>query len=185
MPGAYWSSSHVEAPGIISSAGRERVSFGEERGGASNRSDAISDVFDKAGIEVELSQDALQVIWSKFVVLSSAAGISSAAGTRIKRFIERPQGLELFIAAVQEADAVGRAKGVNLPEDTVEQSVGIIESLPDFQYSMHTDIEHGRRTELDALSGAVVRLGLEAGVPTPVHSFIYTVLLPHKNGGPG
>jgi len=47
---------------------------------------------------------------------------------------------------------------------------------------MLEDLERGRRIELPWLSGAVVRLGREAGVPTPIHSFIATVLKPYVNG---
>ena len=47
---------------------------------------------------------------------------------------------------------------------------------------MHRDFEAGRRTELEALSGAVVRLGRDLGVPTPTHDFMYSCLLPLELG---
>jgi 2-dehydropantoate 2-reductase len=43
---------------------------------------------------------------------------------------------------------------------------------------MQNDLEAGRRFELESLSGAVVRLGREAGVATPIHSFVYAALKP-------
>jgi len=76
------------------------------------------------------------------------------------------------------------AKGIELPADLVQDSLKYIDGLPDFQNSMHGDYEAGRPTELDALSGAVIRLGKQIGVKTPVHSFLYSVLLPHKDGVP-
>lgn len=186
MPGAYWTASSVESPGVIASIGSTpRLSFGEESGGISRRAESTRDVLQAAGIEVDLSPDPLQVIWSKFVVLSSIAGITSAARTRIREFNQDPRGLELFTTAMREVDAVGRAKGVNLPEGLVERQVEFIRGFPDFQNSMHTDFEHGRPTELEALNGAVVRMGLETGVPTPVNQFIYAVLLPLKDGSHG
>ena len=48
--------------------------------------------------------------------------------------------------------------------------------------SMLEDLERGRRLELPWLSGAVVRIGREVGVPTPIHQFITTVLTPFVNG---
>ena len=183
LPGAYWTSSQVEAPGVVRCIGQTpRLTFGEPDGTISKRALSIRDCLTEAGIEAEVSEDAMQVIWSKFVVLSCVAGITSAARTRIKRFIGFPEGRELFVAALREVDAVGRAKGVNLPPGLVDQSLEFIEGFPDFQNSMHADFEHGRPTELEALSGAVVRLGRETGVPTPVHQFIYSVLLPLKDG---
>ena len=53
---------------------------------------------------------------------------------------------------------------------------------PHAKASMLEDLERGRRLELPWLSGGVVRLGREAGVATPIHSFIATVLKPHVNG---
>ena len=183
LPGAYWTSSQVEAPGVVRCIGQTpRLTLGEPDGTISKRALSIRDCLTEAGIEAEVSEDAMQVIWSKFVVLSCVAGITSAARTRIKRFIGFPEGRELFVAALREVDAVGRAKGVNLPPGMVDQSLEFIEGFPDFQNSMHADFEHGRPTELEALSGAVVRLGRETGVPTPVHQFIYSVLLPLKDG---
>ena len=183
LPGAYWSASSVQSPGVIASVGpTPRLSFGEESGGTSSHSESIRDVLRSAGIEVELSPDPLQVIWSKFVVLCSIAGITSAARTRIREFISNPRGLELFTTAMREIDSVGRAKSVNLPEGLVEQQVEFIQGFPDFQNSMHADFENGRPTELEALNGAVVRMGQETCIPTPVNHFIYSVLMPLKDG---
>ncbi len=185
MPGAYWTASSVESPGVIASVGpMPRLSFGEEAGGSTERAVAVRDTMAAAGIEVELSPDPMQVIWSKFIVLCSVAGISSAARTRIKAFMQYPEGLELFTAAMCEADEVGRAKGINLPEGLVENSVEFIRGFPDFQNSMHADFENGRSTELEALNGAVVRMGKETGIPTPVNEFIYAILAPLKDGTP-
>ena len=185
MPGAYWTASSIESPGVIASVGpTPRLSFGEEAGGTSERAQTVREALAAAGIEVELSPDPMQVIWSKFIVLCSVAGISSAARTRIKAFMQYPEGLELFTAAMCEADAVGRAKGINLPEGLVENSVEFIRGFPDFQNSMHADFENGRSTELEALNGAVVRMGKETGIPTPVNEFIYAILAPLKDGTP-
>ena len=183
LPGAFWSASSIEAPGVVASVGpRPRLSFGEGTGGISQRAEEIRDTIAQAGIDVELSEDPLQVIWSKFVVLCSIAGITSASRTRIREFIQRPKGLALFTEAMRETYSVGRAIGVNLPEDFVERSVDFIRGFPDFQNSMHYDFEQGRPTELEALNGAVVRLGHEAGIQTPVNQFIYAVLAPLKDG---
>ncbi len=183
LPGAYWSASSVESPGVVACVAESpSLSFGEEGGGITERAGAIRDVFQNADINAELSPDPLQVIWNKFVVLCSIAGITSAALTRIGEFIGEPRGLDLFTAAMREIDALGRKRGVNLPQGLVEQSVEFIKGYPDFQNSMHADFEAGRPTELEALNGAVVRMGVEEGVPTPVNQFIYAVLAPLKDG---
>ena len=140
-------------------------------------------IFQDAGVVAEVSSDVLQVIWSRFVLLASVAGTTSASRTRIRELIQYPEGRKMVLAAISEAVAVGRARGVNLPQSLVDQRTSGIESLPeDFQTSMHIDIENGRPLELEALNGAVVRIGREVGVETPIHSSLYAVLLPHKDG---
>jgi 2-dehydropantoate 2-reductase len=159
-----------------------RISFGEVDDTDSLRALAIRKAFRDAGIETELSPYPLRVLWEKFIVLSALAGITSAAQTRPRELLQFPDARKMFCDAMEEALAVGLAKGIELPANLVQDSLKYIDSLPDFQNSMHSDYEAGRPTELDALSGAVIRLGKQIGVKTPVHNFLYSVLLPHKDG---
>ena len=184
LPGAYWASSHILSPGVIGEDVPAQISFGEIDDTDSLRSPDIRKVFRDAGIETEISLDPLQVLWEKFIVLSALAGITSAAQTRPKELLKYPDARTMFCNAMEESLAVGLAKGINLPDNLVQDSLKYIESLPDFQNSMHGDYEAGRPTELEALSGAVIRLGKQIGVKTPVHEFLYSVLLPHKDGFP-
>ena len=182
LPGAYWASSHILSPGVISEDVEARVSFGAVDDTESLRALDIRKVFRDAGIEAELSPDPLRVLWEKFVVLSALSGITSAAQTRPKELLQFPDARKMFCDAMEEALAVGLAKGVDLPANLVRDSLNYIDGLPDFQNTMHSDYEAGRPTELDALSGAVIRLGNQIGVKTPVHGYLYSVLLPHKDG---
>ena len=184
LPGAYWASSHILSPGVIGEDVPAQISFGEIDDTDSLRSPDIRKVFRDAGIETEISLDPLQVLWEKFIVLSALAGITSAAQTRPKELLKYPDARTMFCNAMEESLAVGLAKGINLPDSLVQDSLKYIESLPDFQNSMQGDYEAGRATELEALSGAVIRLGKQIGVKTPVHELLYSVLLPHKDGFP-
>jgi len=184
LPGAYWASSHILSPGVIGEDVPAQISFGEIDDTDSLRSPDIRKVFRDAGIETEISLDPLRVLWEKFIVLSALAGITSAAQTRPKELLKYPDARTMFCNAMEESLAVGLAKGINLPDNLVQNSLKYIESLPDFQNSMQGDYEAGRATELEALSGAVIRLGKQIGVKTPVHEFLYSVLLPHKDGFP-
>ena len=184
LPGAFWGSCQIQSPGVIAEAVEARLSFGEVDEAESLRALDIRKMFRESGIETELSSDPMQVLWRKFVVLSAAAGITSAAQTRIKELLQYTDARKMFCQAMEETLAVGLAKGINLPDDLVQKSLEFMDGLPDFQNTMHTDYENGLPTELDALSGAVVRMGKQVGVQTPVHNFLYSVLLPHKDGAP-
>jgi len=184
LPGTYWASSHVISPGVIAEDVMAQISFGEIEDTESLRALEIRKVFREAGIETEISSDPLQVIWQKFIVLSALAGITSASLTRPKELLQYQDARKMFCDAMAEALAVGLAKGIDLSENLVEESLAYVDGLPDFQNAMQGDYENGRATELDALSGAVIRLGKQIGVATPVHSLLYSVLLPHKDGVP-
>ncbi len=75
--------------------------------------------------------------------------------------------------------AVAAARRVRLPADVIAASLAFLDALPAAATaSMQRDIAEGRPSELEQLSGAVVRLGRASGVDTPVHQFIHAALLP-------
>jgi 2-dehydropantoate 2-reductase len=82
---------------------------------------------------------------------------------------------------MQEILEVANARHIPLPEGIVEKSLGLIDSLaPASTTSLQRDITAGKPSELEAWNGAVVRIGREAGVPTPLHDFLYHSLLPQE-----
>jgi 2-dehydropantoate 2-reductase len=80
---------------------------------------------------------------------------------------------------MQEVLAVARARGIALPDEVVDRTLVLVDDLPPVvTTSMQRDILEGRPSELAWQNGAVMRLGHEVGVATPVHSFIYRSLWP-------
>jgi 2-dehydropantoate 2-reductase len=81
--------------------------------------------------------------------------------------------------AMWEIHAVANARTIRLSENAVNEAMSNIDGLPDnATSSMQRDVIAHRPSELESQNGAVVRLGCESGVPTPVNSFIYESLLP-------
>ncbi len=77
---------------------------------------------------------------------------------------------------MREGIAVGQALGHTIDDSIIERST---QRNPDWAHSktsMLQDIEQGRPTEIEALTGAVVRYGKEAGVPTPVSESLYRLV---------
>jgi len=90
-----------------------------------------------------------------------------------------PETRRLIEAGLEEIERLARARGIALAEGISAATLAFIDRLPaDGTASLQRDIAAGRPSELDDLTGAVVRLGLEAGVSTPVSSFIYGALSP-------
>jgi 2-dehydropantoate 2-reductase len=94
-----------------------------------------------------------------------------------------PALLAMTMEAHDEALRVGTARGARFDPGVREETLTMVHGFPpESKSSMLEDLEHGRRLELPWLSGAVVRLGDECGVPTPIHGFIATVLRPFVGG---
>jgi 2-dehydropantoate 2-reductase len=92
---------------------------------------------------------------------------------------------ELFRGTLEEVEAVARGGGIELPEDSVEQAMATAEAVePWGRGSMYHDLDHGRRLELEALNGEVVRRGREHGLSTPLNFAIYAALRPYVDGAP-
>ena len=184
LPGAAYIESQIEAPGVIRQVGDVvRIAFGEAGGQRTSRAEAILDTLRAAGITAELSTDVVKELWTKLLFISTLAGVTSTARAPLSRLMEHDVARETILASMREVEAVGRARGVRLDPEVVETTMRYMEtSARDLHASMHTDLELGRPLELEALNGAVVRLGREVGVPTPVHSILYSLLLPHLEG---
>ena len=99
-------------------------------------------------------------------------GDSTGAGYGVLR--THPATRKLLTDATTEIRDVAVARGIHLAEDVVARTLAWIDGIPaDGTTSLQRDLIAGRPSELDAWTGAVVRLGNEAGVPTPVNAFLY------------
>jgi 2-dehydropantoate 2-reductase len=84
-------------------------------------------------------------------------------------------------AAIAEIVQIARARKIALPEDIASATLAFIDGIaPGVTASMQRDIMDGKPSELGSQNGAVVRMGLEMGIPTPLHTFIYHSLLPQE-----
>ena len=91
---------------------------------------------------------------------------------------------ELLIGAMREIESVARRKGICLDKEAVTRTMDYVtEAVKDIMASMHLDLERGRKLELEALNGAVVRMGREVGIATPINETIYLILRPFVMGG--
>ena len=175
----------IDKPGHIRHTTAQQLVFGERDGRRSDRLVAFEEAGVRAGFQARASADVTADLWTKFVRLATWSGMTTVTRSPMGVVRDTPATFELMVAAIEEVIAVGRAKGVNLPADLMDSTLAMIKSFPaNSKSSMLEDIERGRRLELPWLSGAVVRLGREAGVATPIHQFITTILTPFVNGLP-
>ena len=182
--GAAYIESGVASPGVIRQNGEVvRILFGHSAEEDQEGAERILEVLANAGIETEVSPDVMKALWTKFVFIVALAGPTTAARREMDQLLEFSEGRELVMAVLREAESVGRALGIALEEDLFDRTMSYIDGYArDLHASMHTDLERGNPLELEALNGAVVRLGREAGVPTPANQSIYALLKPYVEG---
>jgi 2-dehydropantoate 2-reductase len=187
MGGVAQISATIAEPGVIRQVGTfMRLVFGELAGGKSARGEAFLSLCQKAGFDATHSDKILTELWMKFILLASNAAITAATRTPIGILRDDPDIAPLFPRAYAEVAAVGRAKGITIPADAVDKTIGFNRSAPPtMMASMAHDLIRGNRIELPWLSGKVVSLGRELGVPTPVHEILHAVLKPFVNGKAG
>lgn len=174
----------IERPGVIRHTGSmARLLFGELRPTDSWRLETLQAACQGAGIDAVLSPAIEAEIWKKFLFLAPYAAITCLARAPIGAVRADPQLWRQLEALVHEAAAVARSRGIALASGIEADRLQLARNLPaGMRSSMLQDLEAGRRLELDWLTGAVVRLGAETGVATPVSQEVYATLAPLRDG---
>ena len=181
--GVCYIAASLDEPGVVRQSGpMARLVFGEPGGGKTRRAEAFLAACSRAKewFDAELSGDIDRILWEKFVFIVGLSGMTSLTRKSIGPIRSDPDTRAMLLEVLREAVAVGRAKGVNLAPDFAEQRLAFADTLPPgMTSSMHNDLERGNRLEVSWLSGAVVRLGRAAGIPTPANGAIYAALKLH------
>ncbi len=172
----------LEEPGHIRHAGIEpTVVFGEFDGTRTDRVEWLGRLFASAGIEAEVPESISAAIWKKFMLISTWGGVGAITRAPLGVWRSIPGTRAIAKASMEETLALARALGVPLVRDIVAQTMDFIDGLPpDGTASMQRDIQEGRPSELESMSGAVVRLASGVNVPAPTHEFLYHCLLPQE-----
>ena len=185
MGGVGYVATTIDRPGVIRQTGpMQRLLFGEFDGSRSPRGEALLAACLAGGINAELSASILREIWQKYVFLVGLSGTTTTIRKPVGPIRENPQTRAFLLDVMREVVAVGRAHGVDLPENYADVRLQFADSVAhDMTSSMHHDLERGNRLEVRWLSGGVVELGQQKGVPTPLNRAITDILALHADGG--
>lgn len=157
-------------PGEIRHAGEGHTTIGELDGQETARVGRICETFNRAGIETYVSPNILGDLWSKVLVNVGINPFTALTGLRNGELMDHPPLMEAMRLAVEEVVEVTEAIGVEITlEDPVSRVYEVAKATASNRSSMLQDIEKGRKTEIDALNGAVVKIGESVGVETPVN----------------
>ena len=179
--------SWVTGPGRIRSIGAAHfIRFGELDRPPSERAERLRAAFARAGVKAEVPADIQQALWSKFLLVASFGGMGALTRAPIGVIRSLPETRAMLEQCMREVFALARSRGVALAGSAVADTMAVVDSLAaGATTSLQRDIAEGKRSELEAWNGAVVRLARESGVPVPLHQTIYHAMLPQQLGALG
>jgi 2-dehydropantoate 2-reductase len=156
-------------PGMIRHAGVGPTVIGAWTGEEPAGAKKMAECFNRAGIETAVADDVRSLIWSKLLVNVGINAVTALTGIRNGQLLDLESTRWISQTAVEEAMAVARNLGVRVRDDAVSHVFQIAEATAANRSSMGQDLDHKRRTEIDAINGYVVREAEKLGLPVPVN----------------
>ncbi len=176
----------IASPGVIAHTGTmAKLTFGELDNARSARVESLLATCTAAGIDAEIADDINLATWQKFAFLVGMSACTASMRSTLGPIRANPQTRDFLRDVIGEVVAVGRALGIPLAENFAEQRMAMIEALPpQMTASMQGDLARGNRLEVPWLSGAVVEMGKQVGVSTPLNRAVFDILALYANGTP-
>ena len=159
----------LQEPGIIQHTGKSYTLIDDK---------AIASLLTEAGIETAVSLDIQADIWNKAIINAVINPIGTLMKDRNGLLIRDERFQALARQIVSEGIAVAKARGIALcPKYTWQKVIQVVTETSENICSMRLDIEHGRRTEINQMNGAIARYGFEAEISTPANSLLTALIL--------
>ena len=179
--GATYIATALAGPGVIEQTGDyRRIAFGEvfdAAGTITPRIQHLHQVLADSGIQSEPAPDGRVPLWEKFAYLAPFAGMTGAARQPVGVIRADPVARAQLDAAFREVEALARAEGIAVAADLLQRSIRYVDGVPaSMRSSLLIDLAQGKRIEVEALQGAVVRRAAVHGLPVPVMTTLYGVL---------
>lgn len=179
--GATYIATALAGPGLIEQTGTlRRIVFGEvfeRRGLLTPRVARLHEAFAAADIQSEPAVDGRVPLWEKFAYLAPFAGMTGAARQPVGVIRSEPFARAQLIEAFREVEALARAEGIPVAPDLLARGIQYVDNVPaSMRSSLLIDLSQGKRIEVEALQGAVVRRAVAHGLPVPVMTTLYAVL---------
>jgi 2-dehydropantoate 2-reductase len=169
--------SRLEKAGIVRKTGNvNALYFGSDKA-LKESIKKVEKILKVDGVNAENPPNILLTVWEKFLFISTMGTATSYLDTSICEILSNKEHKDLLIALLNELFEVTIAKRILLAPDIIEQTINKMVMFPyEATSSMHTDFKKGTKTEVDSLTGYVVRLGKDLNVATPLYEKMYEKL---------
>jgi 2-dehydropantoate 2-reductase len=188
LPGIAKIFAYIDEPGhVMHAGGPASLAFSEWDNSTSARVRELRAGITAAGAEAPAPDDIWAELWSKMLFVVPFGGLGAALDATIGQLRTRPSWRALLEDSMREVEALARARGVRLPSSVVAGTMAFVDDQPEgATTSLQRDVLGDKPSELDAWTGAVVRLAAESGVPVPIHRLLFEVLTrSHAGALPG
>jgi 2-dehydropantoate 2-reductase len=184
VPGTAYIAAVLGGPGVMKHTSKfATIRCGRMEGTPDPKLEAFVEAAKAANIDIQPQDDMNRERWQKFIFLSSMAGANCMTREPIGKILADPDTRALYRKLLEECLAVGQKAGAKVPSSWVEDRMSFSDNAPaGMKASMLHDLEAGNRLELDWLTGKVVSLGRELGVPTPASEAVYAAVKLHRMG---
>jgi 2-dehydropantoate 2-reductase len=180
MGGAAFIFAEIAEPGVIlHTGGPTSITFGELDGHTSQRAKRLLACCEQAGFGAELSASIKTVLWAKLAFICAQAGMTAAVRLPIGEIRTADASWAAFSRLAAEVCAVAEADGYPVPQAAQERALALAQAIEPGNFSsLHDDLVAGRRMELEALHGFVVRRAAQHGLAVPTSEAVYAILQP-------
>lgn len=163
-------------PGMIRHAGTGPTVIGMWSGADPFPARRAAGALNGAGIETAVAEDIRTLIWKKLLINVGINAVTALTGIKNGGILDLEESRWLSRTAVREATAVAAAQGIDVPSDAVETVFQVAEATRENRSSMGQDADHRRRTEIDAINGAVVDMAERLEIPAPVNKTLTALI---------
>ena len=145
--------------------------------GSAARLQKFADTFTACGLEADVSDGVQKMIWNKMFTNVSASALTGALQVPLGYIVQNEHAWALCQQLIREAVDVAAKLGMDFDYDEkVAEVRAVCENSPEGLTSIYADLQKGRRSEVDTISGSIVRAGKKVGVPTPGHAFLVQLI---------
>ncbi len=159
-------------PGRVRAVGDGSVSLGVHPG-----LEPLAEMLQQAGFKIEVVENTDTLVWGKLVINAAINPLTALLKVKNGELLNRPASKALLGITAREAASVAESQGIRLPyPDPVSAAESVAERTAANTSSMLSDVQRGTPTEIDAISGAIVKTGEKSNVPTPVNRTLWQLV---------
>jgi 2-dehydropantoate 2-reductase len=159
-------------PGSIRHAGWGKTSVGELDGKITDRLNRVAQMFRKVEIETDVSFRIHDLVWEKLLVNVGINALAALLEFKNGQLLDHPETLRLMEALVNEAIEIAKKKGIRIEGNPMDRVKAVVEATRENRCSMGQDLDYKRKTEIDAINGAVVKEAKRLGISVPYNLMI-------------